>query len=169
VRELTLEDARAAGAQAEKFYLGAWNAYAVAWRTLGEAIAIAVTGAALGLIGAALGLAFFGVAGAVLIGLLVGVTTKSFYFAALGAPLGLLFGTMAGGMLWLIGLHGWPLLAGAFLGAALGATLGGRIGGPWGTWACARPFLGAGAGLLFGGLGMLLGAGLRALAISLGG
>jgi hypothetical protein len=150
------------GESSEQVYTTALGAYAAVWRTLGEALGIAVAGFIMGFIGGASGLAVFGALAATAIGVVVGLTTKNFWFSALSAPFGALLGAVIWTPLWALGAPLQGMLLSAWIGAALLARLGGYPAPRrknW--WQNLRPLLGALGGLLFGLLGMLLGLGVN--------
>ena len=158
-------DLRKAADKADEVYFTLWNTYAIAWRTLGEAIAIALTGFVLGFLGGVTWQYFPGVLGAGLVGLAVGLTRKQFYFALISAPAGLLLGLGPGALVWALGGDAAVMVYTGLVGAILGAIVGARRNLPFGKrncWERARPFLGLLGGLAFGLLGTLIGWGLRA-------
>jgi len=164
------EELRKVGEKADDVYFMALDAYAIAWRTVGEAISIALTGFTLGIVGGATGMAFPGILGAVLVGLAVGSTRKQFYLALIGAPAGLLLGLGLGAAVWVLGGGPQVLVFSGLVGALIGAIAGGQRNLPFGRrnfWEKARPLLGLAGGFVFGVLGTLLGwgiaAGVRAL------
>jgi len=167
-KEFTTQDLRKAGETAEEVYSRALGAYSLAWRTLGEALAIGVAAFILGLAGAATRQAVLGVAAGVVLGALVGVTTKNFWLTIFGAPLGALAGAALWLLPWALGAGAGGVLYTAFGLAVLGAILGQRrLNGPKGRYERLRPWLGAAGGLLFALLGALLGAGLDWIARAL--
>lgn len=159
-----VERLKEAGKKAEQVYSTALNAYAVLWRTLGEALAIAVAAFALGLIGGATGAAFAGLLGAALMGGVVGSVVKHYLLVAISAPLGALLGAGVWGLAWALGAGPGGMVYAASLGAIVLAWVGGRriLPGKQNIWERLRPFLGALGGVLFALLGVGLGLGLRA-------
>ena len=159
------EDVKKAAEKADELYFIAWNTYAIAWRTVGEAIAIALTGFILGFVSGATQVIFPGVLGAVLVGLAVGLTHKQFYIALISAPAGLLLGLGLGAAIWFLGGAPQVMVYTGLVFAIAGAVLGERRSLPFrrrNCWEKARPFLGALGGFVFGVLGALLGWGISA-------
>jgi hypothetical protein len=156
------EDVHKVAQTAEKVYNGAVRAYAIFWRTLGEAIAIAVTGFALGLIGGATDTRWISLGCAVAVGVAVALTNKLIWLTAVSAPIGAMIGAMIWGaaMIFGAGPQGLPITAA--VGAILLALLGSRRTSPT-CWDWVRPFLGATGGMMFALVGMLLGVALRAI------
>ncbi|MCI0521562.1 MAG: hypothetical protein L0Z70_15060 [Chloroflexi bacterium] len=159
--ELSTQDLKKAGEATEQAYNVALGAYAALWRTLGEALAIAVTGFILGFIGGASELAPVGLLAAALIGVVVGLTSKNFWFSALSAPFGALLGVVIWLPIWALGAPPQGMVFTAFLAAAILARLGGYPARQPRFWQVMRPFLGLLGGLLFGLLGLLLGLGVN--------
>lgn len=143
---------------AEKLVQGAAGAYSLFWRTLGEALGIAVSCLVLGLFGGAIGAGGWALLACAAVGLGVGLTTKPFWLSALSAPLGALFGALIGLAIWLAGVR---IPVAALLPAAgmalLAAIVGGSRGGVYPGWQRLRPILGLLGGLIFGVGGVLLG------------
>lgn len=143
---------------AEKLVEGAAGAYSLFWRTLGEALGIAVSCVVTGFFGGAIGAGWWALLACAAIGIAVGMANKPFWLSALSAPVGALIGAVIGLALWLVGMRipvlallpaaGLALLA-AFLGSSRGSTFQG--------WERLRPFLGLLGGLAFGTGGVLLG------------
>jgi ribosomal protein L40E len=157
------EDVKKAAEKADELYFMAWNTYAIAWRTIGEAIAIALTGFILGFVGGATGVIFPGILGAILVGLAVGFTRKQFYLVLISAPAGLLLGLGIGAAIWFLGGGPQVMVYTGLVFAIIGAALGGRRSLPFrhrNCWEKARPLLGAMGGFAFGILGTLLGWGI---------
>ncbi len=153
------------GEKADEAYFTVMSVYAIAWRTVGEAIAIAVAAFIIGTAGGAAGMGFLGVLGAIGLGIAVGVTRKNIYFTLASAPLGTILGLLIGGVFWVMGS---PFLL-IFLTTGCGIAAA-MIGGQPKTafkrrngWEKARPFLGALGGLGFGLIGLVLGLGLSGL------
>ena len=156
------DDIRKAGEKADEVYFTVLNTYVIAWRTLGEAIAIALTSFILGFVGGAAGAFFPGILGAFLVGLAVGFTRKQFYIVLISAPAGLLLGLGIGVALWTLGSGPQVMVYTGLVFAILGAILGGRRNLPYrrrNCWEKSRPLLGALGGFAFGVLGTLLGWG----------
>jgi hypothetical protein len=157
------KDLRQATEKADELYFMAWNTYAIAWRTVGEAISIALTGFILGFIGGATATYFPGVLGAMLVGLAVGLTRKQFYLVLISAPAGLLLGLGLGALSWMLGSGPQIMVYTGMVFAIIGAVLGGRRKPPFrrrNCWEKARPFLGTLGGFAFGLFGTLLGWGI---------
>jgi hypothetical protein len=148
--------------KADEIYFTVWNTYAIAWRTLGEAIAIALCSFILGLLGGATGIVFPGILGGVLVGLAVGLTRKQFYIVLISAPAGLLLGLGFGAAIWFLGGGPQVMVYTGLVFAIIGAIIGGKSSIPFGRrncWEKARPLLGAVGGFVFGVFGTLLGWG----------
>ena len=159
------EDIRKATEKADEVYFTVLNTYAIAWRTVGEAISIALIGFILGFIGGATATYFPGVLGAILVGLAVGLTRKQFYLVLISAPAGLLLGLGLGAASWILGSGPQIMVYTGMVFAIIGAILGGRRNPPFrrrNCWEKARPLLGALGGFVFGLFGTLLGWGIAA-------
>ena len=151
------------GEKAEEGYFAVMNTYAIAWRTLGEAVAIAVAGFILGFVGGATEMFFPGVFFAMALGVAVGLTRKNFYLVLASAPVGTLIGLAVGAIPWVLGSAPQVMVFSAGVFAIIGALTAGRKNLPFGRrnwWEKARPFLGGLGGFLFGLLGALLGWGM---------
>jgi hypothetical protein len=162
--DLSKEDIQKIGEKADDVYFTVLNTYTIAWRTIGEAISIALTGFILGFVGGTTGMYFPGVLGAILIGLAVGLTHKQFYLVLISAPVGLLLGLGFGAFSWMMGGESQIMVFTGMVGAVIGAILGGRRNPPFSQrncWEKARPLLGAMGGFAFGLLGTLIGWGIR--------
>ena len=163
--KLSNEDLIKIGEKADDVYFTVLNSYAIAWRTLGEALAIALTGFILGLVGGLTGVFFSGIFGAILVGMAVGFTRKQFYGVLISAPVGLLLGLGLGALVWVLGGAPQVMVYSGLVFAVVGASVGGGRGLPFSRrncWEKSRPLLGALGGLMFGILGTLLGWGLVA-------
>ncbi|MBN1665689.1 MAG: zinc ribbon domain-containing protein [Anaerolineales bacterium] len=159
------EQIRKVTEKTDDLYFTVLNTYAIAWRTLAEAVSIALVAFVLGLIGGATSLHFFGILAGGLVGLCVGWARKNFYLTLAGAPLGLLLGLAVGAILWATGNNPQWLLLCATLPAMVAALLGNRPQGAYrrrNWWEKARPFLGLLGALAFAIPGMLLGWALSA-------
>ena len=157
------ETIKDASEKADELYFTLWNTYAIAWRTLGEAISIALCGFILGFVGGATGIVFPGIFGAILVGLAVGLTRKQFYIVLISAPAGLLLGLGIGAAIWFLGGGPQVMVYTGMVFAAIGAVLGGRRSLPFGRrncWEKSRPLLGALGGLSFGVIGAIIGWGI---------
>ena len=157
------EDLLKVGEKADDIYFTVFNTYAIAWRTLGEAISIALTSFILGLVGGVTEVIFPGIFGAILVGLAVGITRKQFYIVLISAPAGLLLGLGLGAAVWALGGGPQVMVYTGMVFAIIGAVLGGRRSLPFGRrncWEKSRPLLGAFGGFGFGLLGTLLGWGI---------
>lgn len=158
-------DIKKAAEETDDVYFTVLNTYAIAWRTVGEAIAITLTGFILGFVGGATGVIFPGILGAMLVGLAVGLTRKQFYIVLISAPAGLLLGLGLGAITWALGSEPQVMVYTSLVFAIIGAVLGGRCSLPFrhrNWWEKARPLLGAIGGFIFGVLGTFLGWGIRA-------
>jgi len=161
--QIQTEDIKKATEKADELYFMAWNTYAIAWRTVGEAIAIALTGFILGFIGGATGMVFPAIFGAALVGLAVGLTRKQFYIALISAPAGLLLGLGLGAMAWFLGSVPQVMVYTGLVFAIIGAIVGGRQSAPFRNrtcWEKSRPFFGTSGGFIFGAIGALIGWGI---------
>ncbi len=141
----------------------AYYVYAIGWRTLAEALAIAVSAFIIGAASGITGLSYWGLLGGIAVGVTVGLTWKNFYFAVISAPLGAIFGLALGILLPFFGLPwGIPILITIF--SAWGAKLGGSPRPNFkyrNWWEKARPFLGGFGGFIFSLLGLMLGLGIE--------
>lgn len=165
-KQLNSTQLRQAAEKTDDMYFTVLNTYAIAWRTLAEAISIALVAFVLGLIGGSTGLHVWGLLAALCVGSSVGWARKNFYLTLAGAPLGLILGLALGAVLWATGGSPQLLLPCATLPALAAALLGSRPQGLYrrrNLWEKARPFLGAGGALACALPGMLLGWGLSAL------
>lgn len=159
-----LQDTREMGEKIDKVSHSALYLYSTFWRTLAEAIVIALVSFGLGAAGGATGQALGGVLTALVVGALVGWAVKISYLTYLSAPTGFAVGAGLCVVVYLLGVPPGVMVyvLAAFSGAA--ALVGGRRIS-WrrrNGWEKARPFLGALGGLGFGLLGMGIGLGLRA-------
>ncbi len=157
------DELRKVGEKVDKAYFTVLNTYTIAWRTVGEVIAISVAGFIIGVAGGATGMGLWGVVGAVFIGIAVGLTQKNFYIVLVSAPGGALLGLGIGAIIWIMGAPGaLPFIV--TVCAVLGAFIGGKrrtVFDHHNWWEKLRPFLGALGGFLFGFLGVLLGLGIQ--------
>jgi len=146
----------------DEVYLKVMNTYAIAWRTVGEAIAIAVSGFIIGVVGGATDVVFYGILGAITIGITVGLTQKIFLMVLISGPIASILGLLISAFLW---IGGWPG-ASVFvvtIATVFGTLLGGKRRHPLKSrnyWEKARPILGALGGVFFGILGTILGLGI---------
>lgn len=158
------EDIQKAAEKVDDVYFTVLNSYAIAWRTVGEVISIALTGFILGFVGGATGFVFPSVLGAMFIGLAVGLTRKQFFIVLISAPTGLLLGLGLGALTWALGSEPQVMVYTGLIFAVIGAILGGRRSLPFhqrNCWEKARPLLGTLGGLIFGAMGTLLGWGIN--------
>ena len=150
---------------ADDVYFTIMKTYSIAWRTAGEAIAIIITSLIIGITAGSAGQGTWGVLGAVLVGIAVGLTRKRFLLALISAPTGAMLGLIFGALFWIWGKIG--VIVFIEIGfAVLGAVLGGsrhQGGKALNWWEKSRPFLGAGGGFIFGLFGVIIGIGLRKL------
>jgi hypothetical protein len=166
--DFDLEDARQAGVQVEKLFYGALGAYGTVWRTLAEAISIALTAFVLGVAGAAMDTEGWAVLGALLMGVVVGLARKSFWPTLFGAPVGAFLGVVVGVVLWMLGFGAQPMIFSMAGLAVVGAWLGSApMFGYKNWWGRLRPVFGFFGALLFVILGMLVGQGFQLVAGSL--
>ena len=157
------EQLKKIGEKADDAYFTVMNTYAIAWRTIGEAVAIAISSFILGFVGGATEMWYAGIIFATLLGVVIGLTRKNFYFVLASAPIGTLIGMGVGVIPWVLGAGPKLMIFSAGIFAILAAVVGGRRNLPFGRrnwWEKARPFLGGLGGFGFGFLGMLLGWGL---------
>ena len=159
------EQLRKIGEKTDDMYFTVLNTYAVAWRTLAEAIVIALCGFVLGLVGGATEMHWVGVLGGLVVGICVGWVRKNFYMTLASAPVGLILGLALGGIIWATGGSPQLLVIAASLLALAAALIGGRPQPPYqrrNIWEKIRPLLGGIGGLIFSIPGMLIGWGLVA-------
>lgn len=162
--KLSEEELNKIGEKADDVYFTVLNTYAIAWRTVGEAISIALTAFMLGFVGGVTGMFFPGVLGAILVGFAVGFTRKQFYLVLISAPAGLLLGLGLGTLTWVLGGGAQILVFTGMVFAVIGAVIGGRRNPPFlrrNCWEKARPLLGALGGFVFGVVGTLIGWGIQ--------
>ena len=152
------------GEKVDKAASTAFYIYSLFWRTLAEAIAIAITGFAIGLVGGATGMALWGVVGAATVGIVVGFTIKIYYFTIISAPAGIIAGAVFCVLLWVLGappsLDVFVLTLFTSLAAYIGGSRSPYRHRNW--WEKIRPLLGAIGGLISGLLGMGIGVGIQA-------
>ena len=157
------QDLKDATEKADGIYFTVLNTYAIAWRTVGEAISIALCGMILGFLGGVTGVIFPGILGAILIGLVVGFTRKPFIIVLISAPAGLFLGLGLGILIWILGGEPQIMIYLGMVFAIIGALLGGRRNLPFrqrNCWEKTRPLLGAMGGVASGFLGVILGWGI---------
>ena len=156
------DELKKVGEKVDDAYFTVLNTYAIAWRTVAEAIAIAVSAFIIGAAGGAAGAGFLGILGGIALGIAVGLTRKNFYITLVSAPGGSMIGLLVGAISWVIGIpKTYPLIVTLF--AFLGAVVGGRRRTAFAHrnwWEKLRPFLGALGGLAFSALGSALGWGI---------
>jgi ribosomal protein L40E len=149
----------------DEAFLTVMNTYSIAWRTIGEAIAIAITGFIIGVVGGATGMEFWSILGATVIGIAVGFTQKNFYVVLFSAPGGALIGLFFGAIFWIGGKSEFVVFV-VTITAVIAAIIGGRRRPAYNVrnwWEKLRPFLGGLGGLGFGALGTLLGLGITGM------
>jgi hypothetical protein len=150
------------GEKIDEAYFTVLNIYTVAWRTLAEAIAIAVGAFIIGAAGGVARAGFLGILGGIALGIAVGLTQKNFYITLISAPVGAMIGLGVGAIFWVAGISKiFPLIV--TLLSIVGAIMGGKqrpVLNRKNWWERLRPFFGALGGLAFGLLGMLLGWGI---------
>jgi hypothetical protein len=156
------EEFKKVGEKVDEAYFTVLKTYAIAWRTVAEAIAIAVAAFIIGTAGGAAGIGFLGILGGIALGITVGLTQKNFYIALISAPGGAMIGLLVGAIFWVIGNPKiFPLIVTLF--SILGAVIGGRRKPTFSRrnwWEKLRPFFGALGGLVFSALGAALGWGI---------
>jgi hypothetical protein len=155
------EDVRRVTEKTDELYDKAIYGYAVIWRTLAEAVAIAISATIIGLVGGATGMRFFGVIGGILVGIFVGRASKYYYWVLISAPIGALLGLGFSVIFWLVGLEWLPV----FVVTAMACVAAGFRSRPPSLrrknfWESARPLLGAFGGLLFSLIGVGIGWGM---------
>jgi len=151
--------------EVDDVYFTIMKTYSIAWRTAGEAIAIIVSSLIIGITAGSAGMGPWGMLGAVLVGITVGLTRKKFLLALISAPAGTLLGLLSGAFFWTRGYSGVIVFAEIVFGV-LGAVLGGsrhQGGKALNWWEKTRPFLGGAGGFAFGLLGVVIGIGIRKL------
>ena len=154
---------RKIGEKADDAYFTVLNTYAIAWRTIGEAVAIAISGFILGFVGGATEMLFAGILFATVLGVVVGLTRKNFYLVLASAPIGALIGMAVGAIPWVLGAGPKVMIFSAGIFANIAAVVGGKRNLPFerrNWWEKARPFLGGLGGFGFGLIGTLIGWGL---------
>lgn len=159
------EGIRQAAQRADELYHLAWRGYALVWRTVAEALAIAVCALTVGMLGGMFKQGFTAVLGGLLLGAVVGSVRKSWIWSLLSAPLGLLAGILLWLPAWALGAGPRGIMFSALVFAIIGALLGGRRE-RWqrrGGWEQTRPFLGAAGGGALAVVGLLIGMALRVL------
>ena len=160
----TTTTAKKVGEDVDKVYRKAWGAYGLFWRTLGEAIVIALVSFGLGIIGGATGLALWGVILGVAFGVIVGFIVKSYLWLLIGTPIGFVVGALLGLLVSVIGIGPKSILFIVFISSALAVFIGARVRKQYqkNIYEKIRPVLGGLGGLLFALLGMGIGLGLSA-------
>jgi hypothetical protein len=149
----------------DEAYLTVMNTYSIAWRTVGEAIAIVVAGFIIGVVGGATRMGFWGIFGATVTGIAVGLTQKNIYAVLFSAPGGALIGLFFGAIFW-IGGKSEVVVFVVTMTAVIAAILGGKRRPAYKVrnwWEKLRPLLGALGGFGFGVLGTLLGLGITGM------
>jgi hypothetical protein len=150
--------------QVERLYAGATRAYRTAWSVTGDAIAIAIVAFGLGMIGGATGMGLWGIAGAALVGLIIGYAEQSFWLTVIAAPVATLIGIAAWAFAWAAGAGPRGMVFTATGLACIGALIGSRRRTtPMGCGGTVRPALGAFGGIVFALLGLLIGLAIRAI------
>lgn len=157
--------AKKVGSDVDKAYRGAWNAYGLFWRTLGEAIIIALISFGLGVIGGATGIPGWGVATGIVFGILVGLVVKSYLWMLIGTPVGFVLGALIGAVITVFGFSPKIILFVVFITSAASVLIGAHIrkNAHKNIYEKIRPALGGLGGLVFALLGMGIGFGLSAL------
>ena len=151
----TLAQAREGGEKVEKVVQQGMYWYAVLWRTLAEAFAIALGAAVLGIIAGGMETWWLGVLAGITLGVVVGASNKPYWLAAISAPAGVILGAAAWLPLWFITGQLWGMLLTASAGGILFALWGSRKRAN-NLWENLRPFLGGAGGLIFAACGSLL-------------
>ncbi len=150
--------------QVDRLAAGATRAYRTAWSVTGDAIATAMVAFGLGIIGGATGMGFWGLAGAALVGLIIGFAEQSFLLTLIGAPAGALVGVVVWAFAWLAGAGPTGMVFTATGLACLGALVGSRRRTtPMGCGGAVRPVLGAGEGFVVSLVGLVIGLAIRAI------
>jgi hypothetical protein len=150
--------------QVERLYTGAISAYHAVWSITSDAIAIAIVAFILGAVGGATGMGFWGVLGAMLVGLFVGYTEQSFWVNIIASPAGALIGIVGWAVVWAAGFGSKGMVFAATGLACIGALVGARRRTtPLGCGAVVRPLLGAAGGFFFALLGLVIGLTIRTI------
>jgi hypothetical protein len=150
--------------QVERLYAGATRAYRTAWSVTGDAIAIAVVALALGMIGGATGMGILGVAGAALVGMIIGYAEQSFWLTVIAAPVATLVGIATWAVAWAMGAGPRGMVFTATGLACIAALIGSRRRTtPMGCGGTVRPVLGAFGGLVISLVGLLIGLAIHAV------
>lgn len=150
--------------QVERLYAGATRAYRTAWSVTGDAIAIAIVALALGMIGGATGMGLWGIAGAALVGLVIGYAEQSFWLTVIASPVATLVGIAAWAFAWAAGAGPKGMVFTVTGLACLGALIGSRRRTtPMGCGGAVRPALGALGGFVVALVGLVIGLAIRAI------
>ncbi len=160
-----LETAKKVGKEADHFSLQAWGFYGLLWRTVAEAVTIAVVSFGLGVIGGATSLPFWGIVLGISFGVLVGFVFKSYLWLLVGTPIGFVIGAVIGILLSLFGFGPKIILIIVFVFSSLSVYIGGQFKNSKqkNRYEKFRPYLGGAGGLVFSLIGMGIGLGLSAL------
>ncbi len=150
--------------QVERLYAGATRAYRTAWSVTGDAIAIAIVAFVLGIVGGATGMGFFGIAGAALVGLIIGFAEQSFWLTIIAAPVAMLVGIAIWAFAWVAGAGPRGMVFTATGLACIGALIGSRRRTtPMGCGGAVRPVLGAVGGFVVALAGLVIGLAIHAI------
>jgi len=150
------------GEKIDEAYFTLMNTYAIAWRTVGEAIAIALASFIIGAAAGSTGMSGWGILGSIALGISVGITKKPFLAVLFSAPSASLIGLFAGGVIWIIGKPEILVFVVSVF-SIFGALIGGKQQTKFASrnlWEKSRPFFGTLGGLFFGLLGILVGYGI---------
>jgi len=163
IPDIKAGDIQEVGEDIDELYKKGLYVYSAFWRTLAEALVIALCGFAIGITAGATGLVVWGVIGATLVGFAVGWSIKMSLLTLLITPLGIVIGTLAGLIFWAFGGGAGIFVFTLTLFTVLATLIGGRrVTFRYRRfWEKLRPFLGLSGGFLFGLLGVLLGLGLE--------
>ena len=164
-----LETAKKVGKDADELSKQVWGLYGLFWRTIGEAITIAVVSFGLGVIGGATSLPVWGIIAGITFGILVGIVIKSYLWLLVGTPIGFIIGAVVGILLSVLGLGPTIILFVVFLFSSFSVFIGGHIRKPRqkNIYEKIRPLLGGIGGFIFSLIGVGIGLGLAALVTQL--
>jgi hypothetical protein len=138
--------------------------YSTAWRTLSEAIAIAVIAFVFGIVGAVSDLGILAFSAAIILGVVIGSVVKGFWATLIGAPTGVFLGVVIGIFLWATGASPLWVILFMTVGGILGALIGShRNPGGRNWWERFRPWFGALGAALFVLIGLFVGEGVQQL------
>ncbi len=163
--KVILDTAKKIGKDADQLTNQAWGLYGLFWRTVGEALTIALVSFGLGVVGGAVSLPFWGIISGISFGVLVGLVYKSYLWLLVGTPIGFVIGAAIGILLSLIGIRQEFILVTIFVFSCLAVFIGGQFRSLnyKNRYEKFRPYLGGLGGFVFSLIGMGIGLGLAAL------